>query len=357
VPTPDDLFITGQPAVAGRGKQLRVRIGEALFRRWPLFIIPVLLLVGLGVFQAKGLKKHYASGGSINVASSTALSTINDLNSPNFGFDTPAAKTARDVNQRLSSESFTESVAERAGLKDFVTSGAITLDQVRSSLSASTSGDNVLHITARTDFPDLSQKLASSLISTYISYVLDNETKQYTDAAAFVESTLKSYQAAADTAQSNLDAYVKQHPSPAAGSRPDEQVLDIQRLNTAITNAQQQVLDAQSKLDTAQLAVKQAQADITQRLEVVDEPKVPTAPEPIMKKRITTIGIYLVLGLVVAGAGVVLIATLDRSVRTASDIESLPGGLRVVATVPKQRASRKSSSRVVPELTVERTTK
>ncbi|MEO5722918.1 MAG: hypothetical protein ABIQ39_06605 [Ilumatobacteraceae bacterium] len=349
----EGLTITGQSPANQSGRQLRVRLGENLFRRWPLFIVPALLLLGLGVYRAKDLPKKYESVGTINVASTTAISQINSINSPSFGYETPSSKTARDINQRLGSQAFAESVADGAGLKTIIASGGLTLNQMRSYLSASSSGDNVLRISATTDYPDLSEKLASSLITTYVAYVLDVETSQYTAAATFIQGNLTTYQTAAAAAQKKLDDYIAQHPSPAIGGRPDDQALTIQRLSSALDTAQKQVVDTQSKLDTANLAVKQSQVDITQRLQVIDQPKLPSSPQPIMKKRVLLVGIFLIIGLLVAGGALLVVAVLDRTVRTSADLDGVPGDLHLIGTVPKLHTARRSGHRIVPELSAE----
>ena len=121
--TADDLIITS--ASQSAGKRLRVRLGECFFRRWYVFLIPIVLLAVLGVMQAKDLAKSYRAVGKVNVASSTLLTDITSVNTPSFGYETPAGKTARDLNQRLGTDTFATEVAMNAGFSGAPSSSGV----------------------------------------------------------------------------------------------------------------------------------------------------------------------------------------------------------------------------------------
>jgi uncharacterized protein involved in exopolysaccharide biosynthesis len=345
----DEYTIAGQTPSSEPGKLLRIRIGESLFRRWPLYLLPLLLITGFGLLAAKSVVKRYVSIGTVNVASTTFLSGQTSVNAPNFGYESPATKTARDINQHLGSEAFVRSVVSNAGLTTAIRTGQLTLNDIRSNVTAAATGDNLLQIIATTKDPLLSQKLASSLMTSYTAYILSTQTAQYEAAVTYHQENLKADAAALDAANAALLDYLAKNPAPALGARPDLQTVLIDRLTAAVTSAQTRRDGEQGQLGQAQLAIKQAESDIGQRLQVVDQPLVPSSPQPIKLKRALTLGIYLILGLVVSVTALVVSALLDRTVRSNGDVLSLTG-LHVVATIQRQSTGHQVPERIVPDL-------
>jgi uncharacterized protein involved in exopolysaccharide biosynthesis len=346
----EEYIVTAGAPRSTSGRQMRVRLAENFFHRWWLYILPVLLLTGVGAVQAKKISKEFRSFGSVNVASKTALTDLTALNAPNFGYETPAAQTTRNIGQLMSTDAFAATVATNAGLSSAIGSGQVTLDGIRGSVKAVAGGDNLVIVSATTLFPDEAQRLAMALITSYTDYVLTSETAGYKGAISFLQSELASAKTSVEAAQQRLDDYFTANPTPKIGNRPDDQALKIQRLNNAIDSAQKQYDGFQANIDEANLSVKQAQSDIGQRLQVVDQPRVPAHPEPIIRKRLFKVGVFFLLGLVVAGAALLLTAMADRTVRAAADITGIPG-LKVIATIPTQRRHRRGHGRIVPALT------
>jgi len=352
VSSSEEYIIASRAPSSDRGRSLRVRIGEAFFRRWPVFVVPIVLLGALGALAAKNTQRKYISIGTVNVASSTYLSQQTSVNTPNFGYDTPAVKTARDIVQHLGSDSFATSVATNAGLTTAVKTGQLTLNDIRGDLVASATGDNLIEVVATTPDPNLSQRLAKSLMTSYTAYVLSVETAQYSTAVKYNQDSLATDTKAVDAANGALDEYLTKNPAPAVGTRPDVQTAQIQRLNDAVKTAQTKRDADQDKLDSAQLAIKQSESDIEQRLQVVDQPAFPNGPQSVKIKMALTLVIYLVLGLFITLAAVVVTALLDHSVRSVNDISAIPG-LHVIGTIPVLRTRKgEPERRVVPELVV-----
>ena len=337
---PVEYVVTGGGSRPAKGRRLRRRLVENFFARWPLYILPIILLGAVGVLRAAGVAKEYRSTGSVNVASSTFLSDLTNVNTPSFGYDTPATKTSRDINQRLQSDQFARTVAAAAGISADQPGG--DLNFVRSHVFATPSGDNLLQVTSTTGSPELSQQLAKALIDSYTQYVLTAETASSESAATFIQTELDGAKQQVTDAEDALAAYFDAHPSPTIGSRPDVQQLQIQRLNDAITSAQNQVDTYQTKLDEATIATKQSESDITQRLQLVDEPRLPSFPEPVRKTQIMSLAVFLMLGLFIALASLLVVSLLDRSVRSADDLEGI-SDLEVIASIPRQRTPTRSS--------------
>jgi uncharacterized protein involved in exopolysaccharide biosynthesis len=338
-PTEQQLIATRSDS-SKRGKVFAMRMAESFFRRWPLYLLPVLLFVGLGVLQAKGISKTWRSVGSVNVSSSTFLSDLTSVRTPDVGYETPATKTARDMNERMGSDAFATTVADTAGLKSALATGAVTLDYVRAHVSAAPAGDTLLQVSSVTDSPQLSRQLAGALIVSYTSYVLSVEVADSNTALQFYQDRITKDQAALDTAQQALLTFLKNNPAPSIGERDEVQTVTIQGLQTTVATAQTAVNDDGAKLNEAQLKVTSAKSDINQRLSVADEPNLPLGPEPVKMKQVFALAIFALLGLLVVIIAVVIAALLDRAVRSSDDILAATG-LEVVATIPVRKKSGK----------------
>jgi capsular polysaccharide biosynthesis protein len=321
-----------------RGEIFALRMAESFFRRWPLYLVPLVLLLSLGIFKAKGMPKVYESTGTLNVSSTTLLTDLTDVNNTDSSFDSPAVKTARNIEERMASDSFAESVAEAAGVKSMLESGQMTLYQIRADVGASAAGDTLLLVTGRSGDPNLSQRLASSLITTYTAYVLEKNQSANNAAAKFYSERLAADQTALTKATNTLVTWLQANPEPTTGDRDPVDAVNLQTLQDAVSDAKKQLADDNAKLAQAQLAITSAQTDVAQRLQVADEPAVPFAPEPVRMKQLFTVVMFGIIGLIVIAVALVIAALLDHTVRSRDEVEEACG-LEVVASIPARRGS------------------
>jgi hypothetical protein len=329
------------------GRRFWYGVVESFFRRWPLYLLPLLLLVGLGVFQARQVTAQYRSQGVLNVASNPLLSGVSPLGSNGaYGFETPSAATTRMINELLRTDVFVRGVAEHAGLQGALDAGLVTIAEIRARVYASSAGDRLLAVGASWSDARTAQQLVTATIGQYTDNVLQVAIRQTSAAETYWQGLRSGYQQAVKDAQAAVQAYVVAYPAPKIGERPTEQTLALQNLNTAITQGQAQVTNAESKIEEARLATQLARSQTGDGLQVVDPPEVPSYPEAVRREQVLAVGVYLFLGLFIV-AGMLLVSTLlDRAVRSAEDID-IASGLAVVATVPSIAAlSRRIEDRV-----------
>ena len=345
----EEFTVTSRPDQSRRsGRRFWYGVAESFFRRWPLYVLPLLLMVAVGVIQAKSIKGQFRSVGVLNVASNPLLSDVTPLaNSGAYSYETPAAATTRMINELMRTDRFVRSVAEHAGLKSALDAGTLGINDIRFRVGASSDGDRLLKVTAWWTDGTTAVQLVNAAIAEYTVHVLELEVKQSTDAEAFWVDLKSTYQQAVISAQAALRSYVVQFPPPKIGERPTEQALELSNLNAAITQAQAQVTNAENNIAQARLATQQATGQTGEGLQIVDPPEAADAPEPIRRKQALSLAIYLFLGTFVVAAMVLLSTLLDRSVRTSEDID-VATGLAVVATVPSfgsagRRPSKKQS--------------
>ena len=317
------------------GRMFVGRLLETFFRRWYLYVIPVVLVTAFGVATVLGRSASYRSSGVILVNRDSLLNQLTAARGQNtFGVDSPATFTSREFNTLLGTEAFIQSIIKGAGLTTAVKSGALTEVSVRRSLWAFAQGDELVAINAASDNPELSFRLAQSTIDSYLQWEVDNDVAQSQSTEKFFEQLLVPYQQRLDAAQAALAKYVAAHPAPGQdASRPADELAQIQSLTEAVNRADDQLSTARSSLSAAQIASAQSSTDVAQRLRIVDAPKQPVAPEPHRRKDALTLVFFMALGVLVSAAALVVATLLDRGVRYPEEIES-DLQLPVLGTVP-----------------------
>jgi uncharacterized protein involved in exopolysaccharide biosynthesis len=319
----------------GVSRYVIVRLLENFFRRWWLYLLPIVLVAGFGLYKVKGMKDSFRSGGTVNVASATLLNELSDVRgNPSYGYDTPANATRNELLALLGTDQFATTVVGAAGLDDALASGQITLDTVRSSVTAYTTGSNLMRVVAVTESPVMSERLATAAIDEFTRLVLDSEVADSTAAEAFYADLAASYEDDVQTARQGLDSYLLANPSPTPPlERPDDQLAEIARLTNVLEQAEARYTGALGKSEDARLSIEQATADVNQRLRVVDPPQQPFGPEPKRKAMVMTFATFLALGALLSIATLVIGMMLDHTVRTPADLRDRLG-LRVLAVVP-----------------------
>jgi uncharacterized protein involved in exopolysaccharide biosynthesis len=325
-----------------------LRLLESFFRRWWLYLVPVVLLGVLGFMSVSGTKKKFESSGTFNVESSTVLSNLSGDNGQSNGYDTPAAATSKRINATLGTDQFIKDVASRAGIAGALTNGTITPAWIRSSLSSTTNGSNLVRVIAVNEDPQVAQRLASATIDAYTQSVIDSAASQSTAAVAFFDNLIKTYQTDVDNAQAKLDDYVKAHPAPAIGARPEDEQAEITRLTADLTEARNNYNGTVGKRQDAQLSVEQAKADMGQRMRLVDAPQIPAGPQPRLKSMVFGFGTFVALGVVLSIAAVVLATLMNHSVQTAADVKDRLGA-RLLAVVPDSSGKKPAKVKVAKQ--------
>jgi uncharacterized protein involved in exopolysaccharide biosynthesis len=311
-----------------------LRLLETFFRRWYLYLVPVVILAVVGVMSVSGTKSKFQSVGTINVADSTVLSNLNGNNTQSNPFgDSPATTTAKQINSTLQTDQFVKDIATRAGLDNALNTGKITPKWIRSSLGASANGQNLVSIVATNEDPQIAQHLAQATIDAYVQSVIDAASSQSKAAVTFFDNLVTTYQGDITNAQKALDAFVSAHPAPALGQRPEDEQAQINALNSTLTQAQTNYNTALGKRQDAQLSTEQTKADVGQRLKLVDAPLTPLAPQGKTKKMIASFGTFLALGILLSVGAVVLATVLNHTLLTAADVKERLG-VRVLAVVP-----------------------
>lgn len=328
------------------GRRFWYGVADSFFRRWPLYLLPLVLFIGLGVLQARSVTAQYRSAATLNVATNPLLSTTPLGNTGAYGFETPSTATTRMINEQLNTDVFVRTVAEAAGLKAALDQHLVKISDVRARVGASSRGDRLLTVSASWTDARTATQLVNSVIQAYTGHVLAVETSQSSEAEKYWTDLARKYeQDVIDTQQKVVD-YIVANPAPKIGVRPTEQTLALSYLSSAVTQAQTQLSNAQNKISDAKLNTQQLTSQTTEGLQVVDPAEVPNAPQAIRRAQALALAVYLFLGLLLVVLMLFVSTLLDRAVRSVGDVDRATG-LAVVATVPSIAAlSRRVESQI-----------
>jgi uncharacterized protein involved in exopolysaccharide biosynthesis len=337
---PTRLNVDTSAEPEGLTRRVVLNVLEAFFRRPWLHLLPLLLMLILGGVTAFNKDPVYTSTGTITVsaASSNLVSSLAPSNNQGFGFESPAALFARNINEQLRTTNFLNTIAGKIQADP---SDLAQRDLLRNAIAkdvvASADGDSLVRVSASTALPDLSYRLAQETITAYRNAVRDNQVKGSQQDVAFFQQQRDQAQADLQKANDDLAAFVTQNgitdstrvelsTQLALKQRQDE----VARLQAKFNAADQQLSDANQKVNAATTAVEQ-------QLRVTDPAEKALAPEPRLRKAALTLIIFGVLGLLLSLASVIVSATLDRTIRVPGDITA-KFDLDVLAVVPDARA-------------------
>jgi capsular polysaccharide biosynthesis protein len=315
------------------GRRFWYGVADSFFRRWPLYLLPLVLLVGVGVLQARKVTAQYRSGATLNVATNPLLSTTPLGNTGVYGFETPATATTRMINEQLNTDVFVRSVAEDAGLRAALDLHLVKISDVRARVGASSRGDRLLTVSASWSDARTATQLVNSVIKAYTDHVLAVETSQSSEAETYWTDLANGYTRDVADAQQKVEDYIVAHPAPKIGDRPTEETLALSYLSSAVTKAQTQLTNAETKISDAKLNTQQLTSQTTEGLQVVDPAEVPSAPQAIHRAQALALAVYLFLGFLLVVLMLVVSTLLDRAVRSVDDVDRATG-LAVVATIP-----------------------
>lgn len=325
----------------GATADFTARLIDHFFRRAPLYLLPIMLLAALGVYTASNQQDTYSSEGKLT-ASRNPLVDSTEIRTTQLGFnESPAAGSARLINEQINTDAFIDEVASRAGLSEALQAGVITRLAIRRQVSAGARGENVFSVAASWGDPQTASLLVQSTIDAYIDYIDEILVGDSTDAVEFLESQLDDAEARVAAADNELQDFVRLLPPLTTGARPEEVTLELNRLSDSVREAQSVVAETQRQIDLAELSVDQAQSAAGRQLRMVDSPLPALEPESSLVQRLIMVVVFTVMGLLLALTVLVLSAVSDRTVRTQRQLSRV-AGCDVVVSVPQLRKRRRT---------------
>ena len=320
----------------GITRRVMLNILEAFFRRPWLHLLPLILMLGVGAASAVGGDPEYRAVGTLSATNESLLADLTATNAAGVTFETPAEKTARQINEFMRTEAFLDRVAEAAGITTALEQIQLLRGEVRSSVGAFADGDNLVRVSATTNNPELSQRLAQATITSYIDQIVADATDQSTASEEFLQSRVDTALTDKENAYTALGTFLTDNPQANSEEPPPALAQALNQLQADIDRAETRYADALSALDEAKTSTASARDIVNQRLRPSDPPERPAAAESGLRNAILTMFLFGALGLMMTIALVVISATLDRTIRVPNDITA-KFGLDVLAVVPAMR--------------------
>lgn len=285
-----------------------------------LLLVPfaVILPIAIGLMLIAPAPK-YTSSAKVWVNPPALLPSVP---SSDPAYVSPAQNRANDLNELLATDSFSKSVAQRAGLPlNTREETAKALDSVRRGTSVFAEGRHLVDVTHTDASPAAAQAMTEALIGGFTAEVQAQTQQEIAQAVTFFSKQRDDNQSKLNNAQLAQQAY-----------RPTSPVdPQITQLTSEVATAQLAVnASGKGLADAQQLAGSPATQTITTR----DAPDLPTAAEARKK---TSLLIFPIVGLFLAislSAGLYgLLLRTDNNIRVAEDLQALPG-LLLLGTVP-----------------------
>ena len=323
------------------------RLLETFFRRWWLYILPLVAMIGLGIYTAGNKADAYHSVAVLSAADETLLDELQGASRTDIlAFESPADATARRINEALRTDEFVRLVRDAAGVPE--DSLLVTIEDVRRDVWASSGGENLVTVNASTLDPQLAQNLVDSTINTFVQTVIDKEVSESTTTLTYLTALHAQYEDEYQQATEAMLAYLRDHPAPFDDSdRPFEEQFEIERLGSAVTRADDRLSNTVDDMKEAELRIQQATSDATQTINIVDPATLPLVPEAGLRDVVMTVATFAVLGVLLMIAGVIAASLLDRSLRFAEEVRSTLG-VEVLAVVPVEGSGRGKRRRRAP---------
>ncbi len=325
------------------------RLADNAFRRQILFLIPVLLMGFVGLFIVSQAQPEFRSTAIVS-ASANPLFPDQQIRGTTLDyFETPAAGTARILNEQLLTDTFTIDVAERAGLSDAIDTGLVPLGVIRQHIWAARDGNTLLSVNATWGDPQTAFNLASATVDAYLQYLSDTVATDSSTAEDFYRDQHAAAVIVAEDARGELDRYIDQIPDNSDQSSQLRVQFLVERYSDEVVKADAKVDAAQEGIDAARLAAQQSRIEAGRSVTLIDTPKVPVASESSMIKTATTVATFVILGIFISIAAILVTTVLDNSVSNPADLRAI-AGVSYVGTVPRlPRLARGSPSSGSPQ--------
>ncbi len=320
-----------------------LRILESYFRRPLLNLLPIAVMIGIAGIFIVTAEPTYNASGTLFVQDQTLVQSLNEISLDGRSFwTTPADAFNSQLAQLLETEAFIRSLIQGTNLESQLAADPETtteiMDEVRSTVQVEVLGDSLVRLGADYSDPQVAYQLANRLVEAYVAWKFNSDFQDSSSAQQFFAEMIPAYQEELEQTREDLRLYLEQYPVPIRGERPEDEALEVERLQSAIQQAEEQLQDVMAKEESARLLMIQAEQNIRQAYIVIDAPVVPTEPLTGLRTLALQGLIFVAVGIFMSIIGVVGSALLDRSLRFPSDVQ-VGTHLPVLATIPIHQES------------------
>lgn len=314
-----------------------IRLFESYFRHRWLYLLPILLMTS-AAFAYLGLQEPlYLTEGILHVQDDSLISALTIGSNNAFSWQTPAEEATVEIDDLLKTDAFVRAIISQTDLESEMSGGPANvkevLSDVREAVWVQPEGANQLLVAASYNDPIITHQLVNAMVDNYVNWQINVQLTESANAQEFFIDLTEEYRGDLEIARQELDVYLLSHVEPERGSRSQIEQVQISRLEDDVQMAGERYVNSIENEELARLAIIQAENTIKQSYFLVDAPKVPTSPEISMKTMAMSAMIFIIVGIIISGIGIVGGALLDRSFRVPLDVNQILN-LPVLATVP-----------------------
>ncbi len=314
-----------------------LRLLESYFRHRWLYLIPIVItLTACGIYIVS-TPPSYSANGRLYVSQQNLLANLTSSNTGGSWYVSAAQSTVTELNELIGTQAFIRLVIKKTDLEQQMADGPTAVEEtityVRKILSIQTVGDKLVGISATGEDPTIVYQVVVSTMNAYVQWKINSGYQESIAASSFFDNLMKPYQDEVDQTRNNLVTFLTDHPQPVRGTRPPEEQMEIDRLQILVTKAEDRLNKARDNGESARLSQAQSESVTKQTYMVIDQPQMPKDAAVSIKAILTSIAIFLVVGIFLTAAGVTGGTLLDHSLRFPIDVRhglSLP----VLAMVP-----------------------
>ena len=315
-----------------------LRIVETYFQHPWLYLVPILVMTLACAAYFFLEKPPYISEGIISVQSDTLIENVAGIDTGGFNWVTPAQATSDEFNELLQTDAFIRLIVQQtprleATMDDGEEAIEDTITDAREAIIVFALGSNQIKLTAEYREPQTAHKLAEGAVNAFIQWKINSDKQDSISARIFIENLIPEYELEYNNAIEALEGYLIQFPEPLRGNRPAIEELQIERLQTEVSQAYNRFINAQENLEQIRLQEVIAEGTTKQTYTIVDYPSEPRKPEIYFADIATVIAIFAALGLTLTVMGVVGNSLIDRSMRLPIDARYVTD-LEILAVVP-----------------------
>lgn len=301
-----------------------LRFLESYFRHRWLYLLPIVVMSGVAAAYVATMPATYVVTGTLYIQNGNLLSSLTAIRNDGFSYITPAQATVGELYQLLNAKAFLRAVVQKSDLEGRMNqseeTAAQTISEAKDAIWVQELGSNLVMVGAEHEMPRIAQQLADATIETYTQWKINLNREESVAAQNFFVDLIKTYRAEVEPARENLNGYLRSHPRPLQGDRPDEESTEIDRLQAALRAAEDRLQRAENQEESARLALAQAESTVRQSYFVVDAPTRPLAPERSKKEMALMFALFVAAGFALSVTGIVGGALLDDSLRFPIDV-------------------------------------
>ena len=299
-----------------------LRILESYFRHRWLYLLPIVLMIGLGIAF---MKPTYTSKGVLYVETQSYLASLTAVrDSQGVFWLTPGQAVSQEFNELLKTDAFVRAIIQQTDLEEVMDKGTVEVNNIivetRKNVWAAPLGGNQLLVNAEHEDPVIAYQIVTAAIDGYLRWRINAGLVESEVAQVFFRDLINSYEADLTAARAEMQRYLETHPIPLRGERPGVELLEIDRLQADIDLAASRYATALDKEENTRLSIIQIESDARQTYFLIDAPHVPEKPNRALRRRALQAGVFVVVGMLLSGGLIVGTAIIDRSFRFPIDV-------------------------------------